>query len=316
MIAAIFILLQTLLVDAQMDQTRVTLVDYQPEIAPDELIVTYDNLAWSHGEWVDLVAMDTIAYSGQSTFTLPAILKPQSTIRVYEEEYSDDEEDIVAEADISSERAFAMRIVTTTTTRGEQHRNEMFAPDSASRVEDYSVPLEVLFECQVTPNGRYRQWVVSEYGLPPMPARIDESIRHTFYEYGTSWVKLTVTNDFGDRLQDSVKVTTKESLLRVPNVFTPNGDGKNDEFRVLYRSLKEYHIWIYNRWNKLVYESTDPSRGWDGRIGGKVAAEGAYYYVIRAVGNDRDEQTKRPRHYKLSGAVNLITGGLDGKNEP
>jgi gliding motility-associated-like protein len=108
-------------------------------------------------------------------------------------------------------------------------------------------------------------------------------------------------------------------------VFTPNGDGTNDEFRVAYRSLREFHCWVYNRWGKLVYEWTDPAKGWDGTIYGKPAAEGAYYYVIRALGTDADKNARYTMKavynkkklkadeamigvYQLSGDINLLRG--------
>jgi len=122
-----------------------------------------------------------------------------------------------------------------------------------------------------------------------------------------------------------VSVQISESYLAVPNVFTPNGDGKNDEFRVAYRSLKEFHCWVYNRWGKLVYEWTDPAKGWDGTINGRPAAEGAYYYVIRALGTDAAKNaeysskisyTKKKLKadesvigiYQMSGDINLLRG--------
>ena len=123
-----------------------------------------------------------------------------------------------------------------------------------------------------------------------------------------------------------LKSNVSESMLAVPNTFTPNGDGANDEFRVVYRSLKEFHCWVYNRWGHLVYEWTDPAKGWDGTIGGRPAAEGAYFYVIRALGTDADENAKyilKPVYakklkkqdealigvYQLSGSINLLRGG-------
>ena len=131
-----------------------------------------------------------------------------------------------------------------------------------------------------------------------------------------------------DCQQDSVEilVNVSESQLLVPNVFTPNGDGQNDEFRVVYRSLREFHCWVYNRWGKLVYEWDDPAKGWDGTINGRPAAEGAYYYVIRAMGTDADKNAKyvgiKASYtkgklnakesligvYQLSGDINLIRG--------
>ena len=127
---------------------------------------------------------------------------------------------------------------------------------------------------------------------------------------------------------DSVEtvINISESYLRVPNVFTPNGDGHNDEFRVAYRSLREFHCWVYNRWGKLVYQWSDPDKGCDGMIGGRPAAEGAYFYVIRAMGTDAAKNAsyvglkavyqKRKTNsdasvigvYQLSGDINLIRG--------
>jgi gliding motility-associated-like protein len=110
-------------------------------------------------------------------------------------------------------------------------------------------------------------------------------------------------------------------MLTVPNVFTPGvSPGQNDEFRVVYRSLKEFHIWVYNRWGKLVYKSDDPSKGWDGTINGRPAAVGAYYYVIRALGTDAEtDYMSKPSYnkklkkqelpigvYQLSGDINLL----------
>ena len=108
-------------------------------------------------------------------------------------------------------------------------------------------------------------------------------------------------------------------------MFTPNGDGKYDEFRVAYRSLRDFHIWVYNRWGKLVYESTDPAKGWDGNINGRPAAEGAYFYVVRAMGTDADKNAsfmmkasynKKKLNadesvlgiYQMSGDINLLRG--------
>lgn len=67
-------------------------------------------------------------------------------------------------------------------------------------------------------------------------------------------------------------VNVVESLLDVPNVFTPNGDGKNDIFKVKALSLESFQGVILNRWGRKIYEWNDPSEGWDGRIGGKYAS--------------------------------------------
>ena len=116
-------------------------------------------------------------------------------------------------------------------------------------------------------------------------------MRYTFEDYGTYYVKLEVYRDYANgtrcSMRDSVEVSVSESFLGVPNVFTPNGDGKNDEFRVAFRSLRSFHCWVYNSWGKLVYEWSDPAKGWDGRVNGrKNAPTGTYFYIIKAEGTD------------------------------
>lgn len=72
--------------------------------------------------------------------------------------------------------------------------------------------------------------------------------------------------------------TLEEWELRIPNAFTPDGNGKNDFF------MKGYHVMIWNRWDQLIYEGDD---GWDGTRDGKKVSPGTYFYelIIPDVGN-------------------------------
>ena len=90
-----------------------------------------------------------------------------------------------------------------------------------------------------------------------------------------------------------------KSMLNVPNAFTPNGDGINDEFRVAYRSIESFYICIYDQWGRRVYESEDITQGWNGFVGDKLGTVGTYFYVIKAKGTDDEE-------YKKKGTINLI----------
>lgn len=96
--------------------------------------------------------------------------------------------------------------------------------------------------------------------------------------------------------------TIKE--LIIPNVFTPNGDGVNDcyEVRGISPKCDEFHIWIYNRWGNLFYESTNASACWNGKNEqGEPASEGVYFYVMkikkRSIGLDAEKH----------GTITLIT---------
>jgi gliding motility-associated-like protein len=75
-------------------------------------------------------------------------------------------------------------------------------------------------------------------------------------------------------------------ILEIPNVFTPNGDGMNDVFRVHAKAITEFKAILFNRWGKKIYEWDDYHQGWDGKIGGSEASPGVYYYIITATGKD------------------------------
>jgi gliding motility-associated-like protein len=86
-------------------------------------------------------------------------------------------------------------------------------------------------------------------------------------------------------------IRVDSSLLEIPNVFTPNGDGANDYFQVKALSLRSFSGRIFNRWGRVVYEWTDPKtleKGWNGQYmnDGKSAPSGTYYYIISATGYD------------------------------
>lgn len=72
-------------------------------------------------------------------------------------------------------------------------------------------------------------------------------------------------------------------LYRLPNVFTPNGDGVNDRFQPFmpYSFVDKIEISIYNRWGQVVYTTTDPDINWDGtyKDTGQQCAEGVYFFV-------------------------------------
>ncbi|MCF8231221.1 MAG: gliding motility-associated C-terminal domain-containing protein [Bacteroidales bacterium] len=88
-----------------------------------------------------------------------------------------------------------------------------------------------------------------------------------------------VTNKYGCTKIDSIKVKLKDAQAPQVNAFTPNGDGTNDIF------LEGYHIKVFNRWGKVLYEGKD---GWDGTYNGKPVPAGTYYY-IRTTNNAGEE---------------------------
>jgi len=82
----------------------------------------------------------------------------------------------------------------------------------------------------------------------------------------------------------------------LPNVFTPNGDGVNDEWRVRWRCpemIKDFRMEIYDRWGVKMYESMQRDAGWDGRTtSGEAVPAGTYYYVIEFSMNGKKQELK------------------------
>ncbi len=87
----------------------------------------------------------------------------------------------------------------------------------------------------------------------------------------------------------------------VPSAFTPNGDGVNDVFMAKGHSIREFQMWIYNRWGVLVFYSEDINQPWLGEVrdGQHFAQNESYNWVIKAVGI-------RNNSFERSGTVTVI----------
>ena len=79
---------------------------------------------------------------------------------------------------------------------------------------------------------------------------------------------------------DELSLKDCDNCLFMPNAFSPNSDGTNDEFRPLAPCpIFNYTLYIYDRWGKLIFESNDIETGWRGRSGGRTVPQGAYQYI-------------------------------------
>lgn len=79
--------------------------------------------------------------------------------------------------------------------------------------------------------------------------------------------------------------------IYIPNAFTPNGDGMNDLFGVKGEGIRDYHLYIYNRWGEMIWETTNPHHQWDGKYQGQMAETGVYVYLLYAQGLPKKGKT-------------------------
>lgn len=112
------------------------------------------------------------------------------------------------------------------------------------------------------------------------------SPEHTFPEEAGSYlVSLLVSNELGCLDSTSqVIVIEHDPVVFIPNAFTPDGDGLNNEFTAIFpekMKLASFEMYIYDRWGELVFFSENPKIGWDGSLAGYDAPDGVYTYLVK-----------------------------------
>ena len=89
-------------------------------------------------------------------------------------------------------------------------------------------------------------------------------------------------------------------VIKMPSIFTPNNDYKNDLFiPINYGCITNSVLKIYNRWGVQVYFSQFLEKGWNGKHFSEDCAEGVYFWVI-------EFQTNTGNYKSVSGSVNLL----------
>jgi gliding motility-associated-like protein len=123
---------------------------------------------------------------------------------------------------------------------------------------------------------------------------------HIYQDTGTYCVSLIATNILGckDTTQQCVVIKPYFTLY-VPNAFSPNGDGINDEFYAIGEYVSSFDMKIFDRWGTVVYHSNSILSGWNGSKGGAAAKEDVYVYLINAT-----DALNKQHSYK--GTVTLI----------
>jgi gliding motility-associated-like protein len=97
---------------------------------------------------------------------------------------------------------------------------------------------------------------------------------------GTTLYRLDVSNANGCTASAKERVEVFYDLL-MPNAFTPNGDGRNDLFRIppsITLTIKQFSI--YNRWGQQVFITANSTEGWDGKMGGQAQPADTYVWLI------------------------------------
>ncbi|MFI5221680.1 MAG: gliding motility-associated C-terminal domain-containing protein [Bacteroidia bacterium] len=88
-----------------------------------------------------------------------------------------------------------------------------------------------------------------------------------------------------DSMLQIIRVRGSE-FVWVPNAFTPNGDGSNDVFKVIYKNTNGGTLKIFNKWGQRIFSTTDLNIGWDGTFEGTPSPVDVYVFVVEYLTNE------------------------------
>jgi gliding motility-associated-like protein len=122
----------------------------------------------------------------------------------------------------------------------------------------------------------------------------DKVARYNFDREGLYYVQLEVFDTKSICVDTSrfFNVSIGKTHIKIPNAFSPGSSiGVNDEFKIAYTSITAFKASIFNRWGNLLFEWSDPSKGWDGRVNGKFVPTGAYYVIVEYTDSEGKKRT-------------------------
>ena len=173
---------------------------------------------------------------------------------------------------------------------------------AAPPVAGFSVEGELITDSPIMINDFSQGATAWIYDLGDGHGSLNAAPEHIYAEAGQFIIIQTVTNEAGCSDQDSLLVSIIEKDIlapKLPNAFSPNGDGVNDVFFVRGGPFETMHLRIYNGWGELIFETTDPEFGWDGTHDGRPEMNGVYVYTVVAKSTDG-------REHDRSGKVTLM----------
>jgi len=130
----------------------------------------------------------------------------------------------------------------------------------------------------------------------------DKLLRYNFESEGRFRVELEVTNSTSACVDTTVffNVIIDNTKIKIPNVFSPGSSiGANDELKISFTSVVSFKASVFNRWGNLLFQWSDPARGWDGRVNGVYVPTGVYYVVV-------EYKDSMGKNRTMSRAVNVL----------
>ncbi len=155
-----------------------------------------------------------------------------------------------------------------------------------------------VFNINSSENAESYVWLLNNEFLG---SNVNESF--SLPDYGSYQIML-VANNQSCADTATILINIQEDLIYyIPNTFTPNGDGINSIFIPVFTSgidVQNYEFLIYNRWGKVVFNTVEINKGWDGKYLTLDVPDGVYVYQVRF------KESDSVKVYEVFGHVNLL----------
>ena len=187
---------------------------------------------------------------------------------------------------------------------------EIFYPDwitvKESPKANFDVNPEILssFNNKITVTDQSQRAKTIEYLLSTGEKLVLRNPNYTFRDTGIYTIKQFAIHENGciDTLVKILDVEPKVTFF-MPNAFTPNGDGKNDEFfgKGAIDYIKGFKLTIWDRWGGKLFSTNDPNQSWNGRFNnsGELVPNGVYLYLV-------EYDTPRLQRIQLKGYATVV----------
>ncbi len=177
-------------------------------------------------------------------------------------------------------------------------RVEVFPPEELIAVESISMVEGETTVLQAADALSYRWQPAQGLNDPGVQQPVASPSQTTTYYLEAVTLKGCLSND-----SITVVVEPKEGSVFVPELFTPNGDGNNDMFRVYGNEIQYLTLQVYDRQGTKLFETNNTSIGWDGRFRDIPQPNGTYIWKIEGAFRNGTSLTFQG---KQSGFIHLI----------
>jgi gliding motility-associated-like protein len=127
-----------------------------------------------------------------------------------------------------------------------------------------------------------------------------ENPTHSYSTHGEYSVILEVADSNGCNDKSEQSICLKEPFkVYLPTAFTVTNDGLNEVFLAKGTGIEQFHMWVYERSGKVLFESDDLEKGWDGTLNGHVVPMGVYAWIVEVQWTDK-------QWFTTAGTVTLI----------